>query len=111
MNHPAFRIPKQSSWGYDDTDGVQYRRVDQYIAESKSEIEMHPGMKDSPKTISFHRPLQYYMKLLGKTGFAVDRFEEWISHKDSDSGPRAKAENRARKEIPLFLYLRAIRVK
>jgi ubiquinone/menaquinone biosynthesis C-methylase UbiE len=111
MNHPAFRIPKQSSWGYDDTDGVQYRRVDQYIAESKSEIEMHPGMKDSPKTISFHRPLQYYMKLLGKTGFAVDRFEEWISHKDSDSGPRAKAENRARKEIPLFLYLRAIRTK
>ena len=111
MNHPAFRIPKQSSWGYDDTDGVQYRRVDQYIAESKSEIEIHPGMKDSPKTISFHRPLQYYMKLLGKTGFAVDRFEEWISHKDSDSGPRAKAENRARKEIPLFLYLRAIRPK
>lgn len=109
MNHPAFRIPKQSSWNYDDNTGVQYRRVDQYLSESKSEIEMHPGMKDSPKTISFHRSLQYYVKALSKAGFAIDRFEEWISHKDSDSGPRARAENKARKEIPLFLYVRAIR--
>ena len=108
MNHPAFRIPKRSSWEYDNKDNVQYRRIDQYISESTSEIEMHPGMKDSPKTVSFHRPLQYYFKALAKAGFAVDRLEEWNSHKDSDSGPRAKAENIARKEIPLFLYMRAI---
>lgn len=107
MNHPAFRIPKQSSWGYDERSGVQYRRVDQYLSESRSSIDMHPGMKDSPQTISFHRPLQYYVKALSKAGFVIDRFEEWISHKDSDSGPRAQAENRSRKEIPLFLYIRA----
>ena len=107
MNHPAFRIPKQSSWGYDEKGKLQYRRVDQYLSESRWEIDMHPGMKDSPQTISFHRSLQYYIKALVKAGFVVDRFEEWISHKDSDSGPRAKAENRARKEIPLFLYIRA----
>lgn len=107
MNHPAFRIPKQSSWHYDDKKKVQYRRIDQYLSESRSAIEMHPGKKDSPQTLSFHRPLQYYFKLLNKAGFAVDRLEEWISHKDSDSGPRAIAENKARKEIPLFLYLRA----
>ena len=106
MNHPAFRIPKRSHWGYDEKEQVQYRRVDQYLSESRSAIAMHPGMPDSPETISFHRPLQYYVKALVKAGFALDRFEEWISHKDSDSGPRAKAENRARKEIPLFLYLR-----
>lgn len=107
LNHPAFRIPKQSAWEYDDKKKVQYRRVDQYMSESTSAIDMHPGMPDSPQTISFHRPLQYYFKALAKAGFAVDRFEEWISHKDSDSGPRARAENVARKEIPLFLYMRA----
>ncbi len=107
MNHPAFRIPKRSSWEYDDKKKVQFRRVEQYASESRESIDMHPGMKDSPQTLSFHRPLQYYFKLLGKAGFAVDRLEEWISHKSSDSGPRAKAENLSRKEIPLFLYLRA----
>lgn len=109
MNHPAFRIPKQSSWEYDDKKKVQFRRVDQYIADSRTAIDMHPGMKNSPQTLTFHRPLQYYFKLLSKAGFAVDKLEEWISHKESDSGPRALAENRARKEIPLFLYLRAIK--
>ncbi len=107
MNHPAFRIPKQSSWEYDEQKKVQVRRIDQYISESATAIDMHPGMKDSPQTISFHRPLQYYFKAFMKAGFVVDRLEEWISHKESDSGPRAQAENKARKEIPLFLYLRA----
>lgn len=110
MNHPAFRIPKQSAWDYDDKRKVQYRRVDQYISESRSDIDMHPGMESSPQTISFHRPLQYYFKALAKAGFVVDRLEEWTSHKSSDSGPRARAENNARKEIPLFLYLRAKKV-
>jgi len=110
MNHPAFRIPKRSSWGYDEKEKLQYRRIDQYLSESRETIDMHPGMKDSPQTISFHRPLQYYVKGLVKAGFVIDRFEEWISHKESDSGPRAKAENRTRKEIPLFLYMRARKI-
>lgn len=105
MNHPAFRIPKQSAWGYDDQKKVQFRRVDQYLSQSSTAIDMHPGFSDAPQTISFHRPLQYYFKAFIKSGFAVMRLEEWISHKASDSGPRAKAENDARKEIPLFLYL------
>lgn len=109
MNHPAFRIPKSSNWDYDDKKKVQFRRVDKYLSNTKSDIEMHPGIKDSPKTISYHRPLQFYFKALAKTGFAVTKLEEWISHKDSDSGPRAIAENNARKEIPLFLYLKAVK--
>lgn len=107
MNHPAFRIPKRSSWEYDEKKKVQYRRVEEYLSESKSAIEMHPGKVNSPQTISYHRPLQYYFKLLQKAGFAVERLEEWTSHKESDSGPRARAENDARKEFPLFLYLSA----
>ena len=40
-------------------------------------------------------------------GFAVDGLEEWVSNKKSQPGKKAKAENRSRKEIPLFLALRA----
>ncbi len=107
MNHPAFRIPKETSWEYVDEKGIQARRVDAYLSDSKSEMDMHPGMFNSPKTLSFHRSMQTYFKQLAKFGFAVDRLEEWISHKVSDNGPRTDAENRARKEIPMFMYLRA----
>lgn len=110
LNHPAFRIPKQSSWEWDEKNKSQYRRVDQYLSESKIEIQMHPGDNPSEKTISFHRPLQYYFKLLGKNGFAVDRLEEWNSHKKSQPGPRAKAEDKIRKEIPIFMCLEAIKI-
>jgi ubiquinone/menaquinone biosynthesis C-methylase UbiE len=110
LNHPAFRIPKRTSWGFDRKRMVQYRQVDAYLSISNSAIDMHPGMENSPQTISYHRPLQYYFKVFEKAGFAVARLEEWISHKDSDSGPRAEAENTARKEIPLFLYLKVIKL-
>ena len=102
LNHPAFRIPKESEWGYDEEKGVQYRRLDRYISEGREEIEMHPGKQSKEVTVSFHRPLQSYFKAFEKAGFAVTRMEEWMSHRKSDSGPRAKAENRARGEFPLF---------
>ncbi len=107
LNHPAFRIPKQSAWGWDDTTKTQYRRVDSYLSEISVPIDMHPGKKDSVATISFHRPLQYYFKLLANNGFVITRLEEWISHKKNGPGPRAAAENKARHEFPLFLYLEA----
>lgn len=105
MNHPVFRIPGSSSWGFDETTKQQYRRIDSYLHEKKTEIVMHPGKKYSEKTVSFHRPLQYYFKLLSNAGFTVSRLEEWISHKSSETGPRQKEENRMRTEIPLFLML------
>jgi hypothetical protein len=105
LNHPAFRIPKASGWGWDEQAKIQYRRIDRYLSESKTEIDMHPGEKRGERTISFHRPLQYYVKALGKAGFSVAALEEWNSHKHSEPGPRAAAEDRARKEIPLFLCL------
>lgn len=107
LNHPAFRNPKVTSWGWDEKEKLQYRRVDEYLSESKVKIQMHPG--DDPKdfTLSFHRPLQFYFKALGKSGFEVARLEEWNSNRKSQPGPRAKAEDVARKEIPLFLCLEA----
>jgi ubiquinone/menaquinone biosynthesis C-methylase UbiE len=115
MNHPAFRIPKKSSWEWDTKKQLEYRRVDEYLSESSSAIDMHPGktMRGQTKaieTISFHRPMQFYFKLLGKNGFAVDKLEEWVSHRESTSGPRMNAENKSKKEFPLFLYLRARKI-
>lgn len=106
LNHPAFRVPKASAWGYVGT-GVLYRRIDRYLSEDKVKIQMRPGADPNVRTITFHRPLQLYFKLLRKAGLCVTRLEEWISHRQSQSGPRAAAEDRARKEIPLFLLLQA----
>ena len=107
MNHPAFRIPKQSSWQWDEKNKTQFRRMDGYLSESRVKIQMHPGDKPKETTISFHRPLQYYVKLLKNAGLVITNIEEWIFHRQSQPGPRAKAENQIRKEIPLFLYLQA----
>jgi ubiquinone/menaquinone biosynthesis C-methylase UbiE len=111
LNHPAFRIPKHSSWGFDENDGVQYRRLDAYMSESSKKILMNPGKasagKNSEHTFSFHRPLQVYFKILTKAGFAVTRFEEWTSHKISEKGKRTAAEDTARKEFPMFLCIEA----
>lgn len=107
LNHPGFRIPQYSAWGWDESAKVEYRRLDQYLSESQTAIQMHPGADPTATTISFHRPLQYYFKLLGKAGFGVTRLEEWISNRASQPGPRAAAENKARQEFPLFLCLEA----
>jgi SAM-dependent methyltransferase len=110
LNHPAFRIPKESSWGWDREDGVpgggvQYRRIDRYLTPHKATIDMHPGAQTGDVTYSFHRSLQDHMKGFAKAGLAVTRLEEWISHRKSEPGPRQRAEDTARKEIPLFLAL------
>jgi ubiquinone/menaquinone biosynthesis C-methylase UbiE len=106
LNHPAFRVPQGSDWYF--ADGVQSRIISQYLSESKIFIDMTPGEKNPKKkikTITFHRSLQYYMKLLAKNGFAITHLEEWISHKQSGTGPRQAAEDKARKEIPMFMCL------
>ncbi|MBX4210401.1 methyltransferase domain-containing protein [Candidatus Parcubacteria bacterium] len=105
LNHPAFRMPKGSSWGFNTKDGKMYRRIDYYMKEAEVPISMHPGEGKKETTVSFHRPLQYYTKFFSKSGFVITRLEEWISHKKSEPGPRQKEEDRIRKEIPLFLAL------
>jgi ubiquinone/menaquinone biosynthesis C-methylase UbiE len=117
LNHPAFRIPKASDWqtehDHEKNQQVMYRRIAGYLSERKIAIDMHPGKSAAGKrtekieTVSFHRPLQIYSKALAKSGFAIARLEEWDSHKKSLPGPRQKAEDTARKEIPLFLCIEA----
>lgn len=112
MNHPAFRNPKETSWEYDEHEKIQYRRVNSYLSENKATIDMTPGSaKDKKYTYSFHRPLQYYSKLLEKNNFLIGRIEEWESDRASEPGPKQAAENKARKEIPLFLFIEAVQLK
>lgn len=107
LNHPAFRIPKRSHWGYDESSKTQFRRVDAYLSGSSEKIDMAPGANKNSYTVSFHRSLQDYMKALRAAGLSIVRLEEWISHKKSQRGPRQKAEDKARKEFPLFLCIEA----
>jgi ubiquinone/menaquinone biosynthesis C-methylase UbiE len=107
LNHPCFRIPRQSAWGVDADRQLQYRRVDRYMSPLEIPIQAHPSQgKASVTTWSFHHSLSDYIKWLTEAGFVVDALEEWVSPKMSE-GKRARMENRARNEIPLFMAIRA----
>jgi ubiquinone/menaquinone biosynthesis C-methylase UbiE len=110
MMHPCFRGPKETSWGWDEKEKVQYRRVDRYLLPRKSPIVTRPGREPDVYTWTFHKPIEMYVKSLRNAGMLVDAMEEWPSHKISDSGPRAQAENVARKEIPMFMAIRAVKM-
>jgi ubiquinone/menaquinone biosynthesis C-methylase UbiE len=117
LNHPSFRIPKDSDWHFEEQarnphQGKQGRVVYRYLSEGKITIDMNPGMpkeriRDKVYTVSYHRPLQVFVKWLTKNGFVITRIEEWSSHKKSATGPRQNAEDTARKEIPLFMCIEA----
>lgn len=107
MNHPCFRIPRQSSWKIDEDQKLQYRRIDRYMSPMQIPIQTHPGKgKDSPQTLSFHHPLSDYSRWLKESGFVIEHIEEWCSTKVSQ-GRTAKMENRSREEIPLFMAIKA----
>jgi 2-polyprenyl-3-methyl-5-hydroxy-6-metoxy-1,4-benzoquinol methylase len=115
MMHPCFRNPRQSDWLWEDRGsggvGEQVRTIKQYLTSSKVDIQTHPGLaahgKSESTTPHFHRPLQAYINTLGNAGLLIDHVEEWISHKTSQPGPKKAALDRARKEIPMFLAVRA----
>ncbi len=107
LNHPCFRIPRQTHWGVDAQKKLQYRRIDRYLSPLKIPIQAHPSQKErSAQTWSFHRPLWAYSHYLADAGFAIVQIEEWISDKVS-TGKAARMENRARAEFPLFLTFKA----
>ncbi len=116
--HPAFRIPRRSRWEWDrDEAGSvhQSRRIDGYLSSARVAILANPGEAarggSAVQTWTFHRPLEHYVNALAAAGLWIDRVEEWASRRVSDSGPRAPEENRARREIPLFLALRARKLR
>lgn len=111
LNHPCFRIPRQSAWGMDASKKLQYRRVDSYLSPQKIPIQMHPSKgKASETTWSFHHSISDFSRFLADAGFAILLIEEWASDKTS-TGPTAKMENRARAEFPLFLTFLAQKIR
>lgn len=109
LNHPSFRIPRQSDWGYDEQMKLQYRRMNVYLTAQKIPIQTHPGKgSGSEVTYTYHHPISTYTKWLQQEKMSIVNLEEWISDKKSE-GSRAKMEDRARKEFPLFLAILASR--
>lgn len=108
LNHPAFRVPRQSSWGVDSQNKIQYRRIDRYMTGLDIPISTNPGkFQKSEITWSFHAPLSKYSQVLFENGFLIEKIEEWVSDKKS-TGPMAKMEDRARNEIPMFMAIVAV---
>ena len=103
MNHPCFRIPRQSHWHVDEKTGQQRREIASYMSSQRIPIMAHPG-RGGETTWTFHRPLTDYAAMAHDHGFVIEMIEEWCSPKQS-TGSAARAENRARKEFPLFMAL------
>src|SRR3989338_8492164 len=63
LNHPCFRIPRQSHWGLDEAKKLQYRRVDRYLTPLTIPIHTHPGKTDTKSSLSYHWPLSKLSEL------------------------------------------------
>jgi len=111
LNHPCFRIPRQSAWGIDEKQNIQYRRITRYLSAMKIPVTAHPGKgKDSSITWSSHFSLSELSGYLETAGFLIEKIEEWKSDKKSQ-GAAAARENRSREEIPLFMAIKAVKNK
>lgn len=110
MMHPCFRIPKESHWGWDADQKVQYRRLDRYGKAIEIGIQTRPGLGTDEGTVFYHRPLAELISVMGKAGLGVTKCTELFSHRRSQIGPFSKAEHRAAEEFPLFLGLAALKL-
>ncbi len=106
LNHPCFRIPRKSRWGFDEPTKTQTRELFSYMSFQEIPITTHPGKVSqgikSDTTWSYHLPLSDWSRIFQESGFIIEQLEEWVSPKIS-TGKAARWENRAREEFPLFL--------
>jgi len=110
LNHPAFRIPRQTHWEVDEKQKLQYRRINRYLSPLEIPIQMQPSKGEkSVQTWSFHHSISDFSLWLNQAGFVIQLIEEWISPKKS-TGKNAKMEDRARMEFPLFLAIKALKI-
>lgn len=105
INHPYYRQLRHSNWQFDTEKNIQFRTVDKYLTNYKTIVEMNPSKANSSKTITYHRSMQEYIKIMKNNNLALINLEEWISHIDQDQGNRTVALEKAKKEIPMFMYL------
>jgi SAM-dependent methyltransferase len=108
--HPCFRIPRQTHWGWDNEQKIQFRRIDHYATPLEIPITTHPGRRSGEQTVFHHRPLAVLLGALAEGGLCLKNCEELHSHRRSQAGgPFSRAEHRAAGEIPLFMALKAVK--
>jgi ubiquinone/menaquinone biosynthesis C-methylase UbiE len=110
MMHPCFRIPKESHWGWDGDQKIQFRRLDKYGSAIEIAIQTRPGLNTGEGTVFYHRPLAELISVMGNAGLGITKCTELFSHRRSQSGPFSKAEHKAAEEFPLFLGLSAVKM-
>jgi SAM-dependent methyltransferase len=110
LTHPCFRIPRQSGWGFDDQRKLRYRRVDRYLSPLQVPLKAYPGQQKGV-SISFHRPLSSYIAGLAQAGLLIDAFEEIPVDLEEHGRVRSRAEKLSDREIPMFLAIRALKIK
>lgn len=112
LTHPAFRVPRQSGWGWDEGRKLHYRRIDRYLTPLAVPMKTLPGnRKPNAATRSFHRPLGAYVNGMAARGLLVEHMSEIPAHKANAPPGQREAADKARLEIPLFLGLRARKVE
>jgi ubiquinone/menaquinone biosynthesis C-methylase UbiE len=108
LNHPAFRIPRQSSWQIDNGNKTEYRRINKYMSNMEIPINMNPSDRNSELTWSYHYPISKITDMLNNNGLLIAKIEEWNSDKTS-VGAASKMENAARSEFPLFMAILGVK--
>jgi ubiquinone/menaquinone biosynthesis C-methylase UbiE len=107
MTHPAFRQPRHSGWGVDEARKLTYRRIDSYLTPMAVPMKSLGG---GPPTRSFHRPISSYVNAFSRAGFATEAMLELSDLPlDRRPGRAARGDERAQREIPIFLAMRAAR--
>jgi SAM-dependent methyltransferase len=110
MTHPCFRLPRQSGWGFDPKRKLLFRRIDRYLSPLRIPVKCYPG-KQRGVSITFHRPLMSYINLLGENGLLVSQMVEISSGALEQTKMQDKTRKRAEAEIPLFLGIKAYKLK
>jgi SAM-dependent methyltransferase len=105
MTHPAFRQPRHSGWGHDESRKLTYRRVDGYLRPMAVPLDAVAG---TWPTWSHHRPISGYVNALGAFGFGVDAMLE-VPDLAPEERPGRTQRPLDNPDIPLLLGLRASR--
>lgn len=105
LTHPAFRPPRHSGWGYDETRKLTFRRVDAYLTPMRVPMKSVEGRRP---TLAYHRPVSSYVNALAMAGFAVDAMLE-LPDIPWESRPKGAKRREGNPDIPLFLVLRSVR--
>jgi SAM-dependent methyltransferase len=105
LPHPAFQVPRQSGWGWDERRKLRYRRIDRYL----SPLAVPMGKDQRRLLRRFHRPLGVYVNALGTNGLVVRKLIEVPGHWANAPPEQKGAATQALREFPLFLGILALR--